>query len=612
MIDPTPRAAEAVPRSFRRESRLFLAIALLLILFLNFLTLLFFRASVQWGSRETEDRVSQLLGQLALSRADARDVLDRVALEEDVVFAAQYDVQGRRVRGFGHEIEAPATLPIPRPEPGRIRLQWQSSPSYLVAGLNTSDAVIVVALDPGPGGALRSYEQWATILVPVAGLAFAVLAWLYLRSLLAPYDRLLATAGTAPSAAEEPVQHEDERDFLIRKFESTITALSEKERELQRLAQQEKERADDLEIAARTLAQNLPTGLVSVDGDGRVVELNEAGREILRVPGEVRGAALSAVLPQASEFVSVIEEVLRKGAAVARQEVRFGRGDAERILGVTATPANGADGRFLGVLALFSDLSDVRRLEARVALARHMADLGEISAGAAHEFRNAAAAIDGFADLALRDPVRAAEHLKAIRREAQEMSRVTRDFLLFARPEEFVPEQVSLETVAQDVIAETQNAFPGVAVESAGLFPVIWGSPVLLRRALANLLRNGVEATPSDRRGQPGALELSGSRSEAEAAVAVADRGEGIDPASREKIFLPFYSSKAGGAGFGLAIVARIAELHGGTVDVTARPGGGAVFTLRLPLDGPEGSRRKWSDGAAPPDEPPIRRPTPR
>ena len=91
-----------------------------------------------------------------------------------------------------------------------------------------------------------------------------------------------------------------------------------------------------------------------------------------------------------------------------RREVHWQRERPERVLGVTATPAAGADGRFLGVLALFTDLTEVRRLEARVALARHLADLGEVSAGAAHEFRNAAAAIDGFADLALRQPARAA------------------------------------------------------------------------------------------------------------------------------------------------------------------------------------------------------------
>src|SRR5216684_4039506 len=117
--------------------------------------------------------------------------------------------------------------------------------------------------------------------------------------------------------------------------------------------------------------------------------------------------------------------------------------------------ASGADGRSLGVLALFSDLSEVRRLEARVALARHLADLGEVSAGAAHEFRNAAAAIDGFANLAQRHPERAVEYLQSIRQEAQEMSRVTRDFLLFERPDQFLPTTVSLEEVADAAVAET-------------------------------------------------------------------------------------------------------------------------------------------------------------
>jgi two-component system OmpR family sensor kinase len=109
---------------------------------------------------------------------------------------------------------------------------------------------------------------------------------------------------------------------------------------------------------------------------------------------------------------------------------------------------------------------------------------------------------------------------------------------------------------------------------------------VLLRRALVNLLRNAAEATPPERRGEPGAISLTGTRADGESALTIGDRGDGVDPASREKIFLPFYSSKAGGAGFGLAIVARIAELHGGTVEVTARPGGGASFTLRLSSSG--------------------------
>ena len=419
-----------------------------------------------------------------------------------------------------------------------------------------------------------------TFLVPLAGAALVVLAGLYLRSLLAPFDRMLRTAGAAPGSPESVG---DEREFLIARFESTIEALSEKEKELARLARVQKERADDLETAARTLARSLPTGLLSIDPSGSVTELNEAGREILALSGEARGERFEALLSEVPELRELVARVLADRQTLERREARWVRQGVDRVLGVTATAAMGADGRFLGVLALFTDLSEVRRLEARVALARHLADLGEVSAGAAHEFRNAAAAIDGYADLAQRHPDRAAEHLKAIRREAQEMSRVTSDFLLFARPERFAPEPVSLEGVVEAAAREIEGAFDGVTVERAGEFPEVRGSAVLLRRALVNLLRNAVQATPEPRRREPGAIRIDGGVAGEELTLEICDRGPGVDPSQREKIFVPFYSTRPDGAGFGLSIVGRIADLHGGTVEVAARPGGGSRFILRLP-----------------------------
>ncbi len=576
---------EEIPRSFRRDSRLFLSVALLLILFLNFVTLLFFRNATDWGSRQAERRASEILRRLSLPSADPADMLDRAALGPDVVYVAVYDAAGRRLRAATHEGQAPAILPTVRPVGGQVVADWTSAQPLLLAAASAPPGYYVVALDPGPGSALRSYSRYLTMLVPLAGAILVVLAWLYLRSLLAPYDRLLATAGAAPRGSSPARASSDERDFLIARFEATIAALSEKELELERLARAEKERADDMEIAARTLARNLPTGLLSVDRSGVVVELNEAGREILTLPRDVRGEDFVESLAHVPGLRDVVRSVLDAREAVGRRELRWG--DPERVLGVTATPAAGADGRFLGVLALFSDLTEVRRLEERIARARHLADLGEVSAGAAHEFRNAAAAIDGYADLALRNPERAGEHLRAIRNEAQEMSRVTSDFLLFARPDDFSPEPVDLSTVVEAAAVEIEAAFPSIRVGRTGEFPEVPGSPVLLRRAVANLLRNATEATPPERRHEDGAVAVSGRRADGEVSIEVADRGPGVDAVAREKIFLPFYSSKPDGVGFGLAIVVRIAQMHGGTVGVDARPGGGAIFTLRLSASRP-------------------------
>jgi signal transduction histidine kinase len=581
-----------VPRSFRRESRWFLWIALLLILFLNFLTLLFFRNAVAWGTQEAERRADSLLRQLALpvARADGIEEATQVGvLEPDVVSVAIYNARGHRTQAFGRgSSEVPLILPGFRPGVGQVVHEWTSA-STLRATLAAGDRFYVLTLDPGAGQALRDYARKLSLFVPLAAAALVVLAAFYLRSLLAPYDRLLEAAGDAPANFRE---HGDERDFLIARFESSIAALREKEKELERLARREKERADDLETAARTLSRNLPTGLLSVDPEGRVVELNEAGREILRLSRDCRGERFGQVLAEAPDFRILLGEVLEQRVVAGRREVHWSHPpEPERIIGVTATPAQGADGRFLGAVALFSDLTEIRRLEGRVALVRHLADLGQVSAGAAHEFRNAAAAIDGFADLALRstDPVRSAEYVRAIRQEAQEMSRVTSDFLLFAKPEGFVPEPVELAAVAEAAASETERSYPGVTIARTGeLSAEVSGSALLLRRAIVNLLRNAVEATPPARRGLPDAVALWGTPGAREVKLSIGDRGAGVAPGEREKIFLPFFSSKPGGSGFGLAIVARIAELHGGTVDVTERDGGGAVFTLRLPLRKPE------------------------
>jgi signal transduction histidine kinase len=597
-----------VPRTFRRESRMFLWVALLLVLFLNLLTLFFFRRAVDWGSESVERRASEVLRRLTVAPGRSEETpsatFGKAALERDVVYVAAYDAEGHRVRSFGPQIDAPEALPTDRPRAGAVAFAWRRAPTLLVATSAAGGGFVSVAIDPGPGAALRSLLRALTLVVPLAGAALVVLAGFYLRSLLAPYDRLLAAAGRAPGpSAERPAragESGDEREFLIGRFESTIAALREKERELQA-------RADDLETAAHLLSRNLPTGVLSIGADEKIVELNESGQEILRIAGDLHARHYAGALATIPDFQALIGEVFRNRKPVGRREIQWVAGGESRSFGATVTPAEGADGRFLGVLALFTDLTELRKLEARVALARHLSDLGQVSAGAAHEFRNAAAAIDGFADLALRSPQRAVEHLKAIRREAQEMSRVTSDFLLFARPEGFSPEPVDLAAVAEAAAAETEAAFSGVAVLRCGTFPTILGSEVLLRRALVNLLRNGVEATVDERRREPEAIRLEGSRQDGEIFLAVGDRGEGVAAAQREEIFLPFYSTKPRGSGFGLAIVARIAELHGGTVEVGPREGGGALFTLRLPEGGAVARRADASaTGRSPSAEPPA------
>jgi len=153
MDDASPPAAqrapaERVPRSFRRESRLFLWIALLLILFVNVVTLVFFRSAVAWGEMAAERRAGELLRRVSLPSegALAADPLDRAALEPDVLFAGVYDARGRRLRSAGAGLEAPPAL-APRPATtGRPRYEWRVRPPLLLASLSAGDRTYLVAL----------------------------------------------------------------------------------------------------------------------------------------------------------------------------------------------------------------------------------------------------------------------------------------------------------------------------------------------------------------------------------------------------------------------------------------------------------------------------------
>lgn len=140
------RSSPEVPRSFRRESRLFLWVALLLILFLNFATLLFFREAVSWGSAEVERRAAEVLRRASVT-PDTTDALERAAAEPDVLFVALYDSSGRRVRSAGHGFEAPAALPAVRPEPRRVSAEWRTNPPLLLSALSVPGGFLAVALD---------------------------------------------------------------------------------------------------------------------------------------------------------------------------------------------------------------------------------------------------------------------------------------------------------------------------------------------------------------------------------------------------------------------------------------------------------------------------------
>jgi signal transduction histidine kinase len=225
-----------------------------------------------------------------------------------------------------------------------------------------------------------------------------------------------------------------------------------------------------------------------------------------------------------------------------------------------------------------------RSEEVEVLRLRELAALGEMSAGIAHEFRNATATILGYVRLASGDvgELSRKRHLAAIQEEAEHVARVTGDFLFFARPGAFDARATDLEPLVREVVSEEARASAGTSFSVEGTFGEATVDAQLVRRALVNLLRNASEAASSG--GRSGRVAVLGRESAGYAVIAVEDDGPGVPPDEVPNLFVPFHSTKETGTGLGLALVSRIAALHGGsaTVEPSERLGGARfVVTIR-------------------------------
>jgi signal transduction histidine kinase len=287
----------------------------------------------------------------------------------------------------------------------------------------------------------------------------------------------------------------------------------------------------------------------------------------------------------------VIDECLRTGEAVLRRSVHLveTRHGLSR-LGVTVSPLFDPQGELHGAICLFTDLTGVKRLEEQLRLKESLATVGELTAGIAHEFRNGLATIHGYGrllDLSVL-PESYRPYVEGIRAETEALRQVVTNFLNFARPAELQLSRVDLravcERVADEVRPEAKACGGDVTVQ--GDFGVIDGDEVLLRQAFSNLLRNAVEACTGASVPPVVIIESTTDTVLKLLRITVEDSGPGIEPAQRESVFRPFFTSKGHGTGLGLALVQKIIVFHNGRVDVGSARLGGASLQITLPIAG--------------------------
>jgi len=376
--------------------------------------------------------------------------------------------------------------------------------------------------------------------------------------------------------------------FMAASMQGVIQQLREQEKELERLHRIEKERAEQTERLSEEVTRNMPAGLLVVNATGIISSSNPAAEQALGIRG-LGFRRYSEALGASSGMSRLIAECLASGTIFRREQVEHipPAGDT-RHLGVTISPIRRGEGKISGAICLLTDLTELAALQQRMQLKENLAALGELSAGIAHEFKNALATISGYAQMIRSESseAEALDYAERILEQTRNITHVVTEFLKYARPLEIPDERVALQTIVERIVAEVRETMPQVKIRWEGTFGEAGGDEGLLRQALLNLTRNAAEACALAEGGGRVAVcgEIVHGEKTSVQRIRVTDNGPGIPANVAPKLFRPFFTTKAKGTGLGLAVVQKIIVQHGGQVEVRNRTEGGAEFIITLPL----------------------------
>jgi PAS domain S-box-containing protein len=397
-----------------------------------------------------------------------------------------------------------------------------------------------------------------------------------LASILAvAVSKFFAAARTATRATREGGA---ETAFMAAAMEEALQKMRKQERAMQA-------RAEASERLSGEIIASLTSGLLVVSQEGIVRTVNPAGQQLLGLPNSELMRDYREVLADSAPLAHVIQECLVGRRPIVRRAVKMDRpGSGASHLGITVSPIRDESGHEHGAICLFTDLSEIADLEDQLRLKDSLARLGELTAGIAHEFRNGLATIHGYSRLLdlERLPADFKPYVRGIREETEELGQVVTNFLNFAKPAELALAPVDVGVLAEKAAEEIrpEATARGGEVVVKGQFGVVEGDEVLLRQAFSNLCRNALEACA----GSPRIVVEGGNDGLGTLRVSVTDNGPGVDPALADRIFRPFFTTKARGTGLGLALVQKIIVTHNGRVTAANAEGGGACLTVTLPL----------------------------
>jgi PAS domain S-box-containing protein len=452
-----------------------------------------------------------------------------------------------------------------------------------------------------------SRTRWElTLLMLVTSLVAALAAAVVARRISRPVQQLAAGAvAIARGDLNQRIETatEDEIGRLAAAFNHMAAQLARQRAALEDANAELRRGLEDLaDLKGYTdnILASLPSGIVTVDLEGRVVTLNPAAELMTGYfAGEVAGRYCTEVFAHTPDLAELLMETLANHVPAPGVTLTLRRRDGRGLpveLGVS--PLRGSEGKELGVIGVFRDLTRVRQLEDRLRRSDRLAAVGELAAGLAHKIKNPLTPLLTFSRRLTRkfDDADFREKFQAVvPRELERINGIVEGLLALARPARLTFKPVRIPTLLERAVelygARIEAQHVEVRRQYGRDLPTIWADQEALYQALVDLVTNALDAMPNGGRlvlragWSDGGDALPGRATSARrVAIEIEDSGVGIAPDDADRIFDPFFSTKDGGTGLGLALTHRIVEDHGGSIDVRSTPGAGTTFRVLLPL----------------------------
>ncbi|GDX85396.1 two-component sensor histidine kinase [Methylococcaceae bacterium] len=436
---------------------------------------------------------------------------------------------------------------------------------------------------------LKMTFSLALLLVLLMSLLAAIwIAFISIRTIVAPVKELVkGTQAVASGKYDQqlPVMAQDDLGFLVESFNEMTQRIARASQET-RMASFE---VENQRAYLETILANLTAGVISFDANHKIRTANQAAFKIFQVSApQFVGETLSKLAQDYEELaepLKAIQRFLEQTDDIWQQRLAFLGSNGRQELLCRGTPLFSQDGRKVGAVVVFDDVTDLIQAQKNAAW-------GEVARRLAHEIKNPLTPIQLSAERLqhkLSDKLDSADadilkrSTRTIVQQVEAMKEMVDDFSEYAKPSKKQAVDINFSALIQEVLSLyvlKSGVYFNVNYENAAL--IIHGDPVSIRQVLHNLIKNALEGIDSQ-----GQIDIDVHRVQKNnidfIEIALHDDGVGIKDEQIEQIFEPYVTTKVKGTGLGLAIVKKIIEEHGGAIWVDTSRKVGAGFIIQLP-----------------------------